>query len=164
MSSAQVHTIQQLADFRAALLAFADQGKAALGSVTLDLQRIRAWLDDQMLHWQAEIRKAEEEVLQAKADLARRRWMAAGGERSIDCTEQEKALRRAQQWLEWAEEKKQKTRTWIRDFPDATKDYETRARPLQDALEHDVVRSAALLERLVEHLETYTQIAPGESA
>ena len=167
MSSAQVNTIQQLADFRAALLAFADQGKAALGGVAMELTRVRSWLDGQLQHWGVEIRRAEEEVLQAKNELARRRWMAAGGDRQIDCTEQEKALRKAQMWLEWAEEKKRKTRAWIRDFPEATKDYEGRARPLQDMLEHDVVRMAALLERLVDTLEAYTRPAPapkGDSA
>jgi len=160
MSSAQVQTIRQLADFRAALLSFAHTGQAALGSVAQDLVRVRGWLDSQLQHWGAEIRKAEEEVLACKNELARRRWMAAGGDRQVDCTEQEKALRRAQMWLEWAEQKKQKTRAWIRDLPEALKDYESRARPLADSLEHDVPRSAALLERLVGHLEAYTQMAP----
>jgi hypothetical protein len=167
MSSAQVHTIQSLADFRAALLSFADQGKAALGGVAMELTRMRGWLDEQMQHWTAEIRRAEEEVLQAKNELARRRWMAAGGDRQVDCTEQEKALRKAQMWLEWAEEKKRKTRAWIRDFPEATKDYESRARPLQDMFETDVVRMAALLERMVDTLEAYARPAPapkGDSA
>jgi hypothetical protein len=158
MSSAQVHTIQQLADFRGALLAFAHQGKAALGGVALELTRVQGWLENQLQHWQVEIRRAEEEVLQAKSELARRRWMAAGGERSVDTTEQEKALRRAQQWLEWAEGKKQKTRAWIRDFPQAQQDYEGRATPLLDALDHDVVRMATLLERLLGNLEAYTQM------
>jgi hypothetical protein len=160
MSSAQVHTIQRLADFRAALLAFADQGKAALGSVALELTRLRGWLDGQIQHWTLEIRRAEEEVLQAKNELARRRWMAAGGDRQVDCTEQEKALRKAQMWLEWAEEKKSKTRSWIRDFPEAIKDYEGRARPLQDVLEHDVVRMAALLERMLDNLDAYLNTGP----
>jgi hypothetical protein len=160
MPSAQVQKIQELADFRNALLSFAHSGKAALGGAALELNRMRGWLESQLQHWHAEIRRAEDEVIQAKAELARRRWMAAGGERSVDCTEQEKALRRAQAWLDWAEEKRQKTRVWIRNFPDATTDYEARARPMQDALEQDVPRMAALLDRLVGSLEAYTQIGP----
>jgi hypothetical protein len=160
MSSAQVHTIQELADFRAALLSFAHTGTAALGGADLELNRVRGWLEGQLQHWTAQIRKAEDAVIEAKAELARRRWMAAGGDRSIDCSEQEKNLRRAQAWLDWAEDKKRKTRDWIRRFPDAIKDYESRARPLKDCLEHDVPRMSALLERLVINLEAYTQIGP----
>jgi hypothetical protein len=163
--SAQVHALQQLVDFRAALLAFAHTGNAALGGAALELNRVRGWLEGQLKHWQIEIRRAEEEVHQAKGELARRRWMAAGGDRNVDCSEQEKNLRKAQAWLDWAEDKKRKTRDWIRRFPEATKDYEGRARPLQDALEHDVPRMAALLERLVDNLDAYIQIAapPGET-
>src|SRR3954464_2717294 len=116
--SARVHEVEALATFQAALQTFRHHAIAALGSGEVELTRAQGGLEGQRQGWTAAFRRAEEDVLHAKNELARRRWMAAGGDRQVDCSEQEKALRLAQQRLEGAQEKLQATRTWIRELPD----------------------------------------------
>jgi hypothetical protein len=159
MSGARVQSTLPLTQLQAALHAFAHGGKNALGGAALEIQRVQGWLEDQLQHWQAEIRRAEDAVLAAKSELARRRWMKFG-DRPVDCSEQEKALRKAQARLEHAEEKKARTRAWLRDWPDAVTEYEGQARPMLDALEHDVPRMTAWLARRVASIEAYARTAP----
>jgi DNA repair exonuclease SbcCD ATPase subunit len=143
-----------MADFQAALLTFADRAKDALSSVELALQRMLDWLADQAKHWQAEIRQAEDAVFQAKQELTRKKMIRIG-DRKPDTTDQEKALRRAQAWLEHAQEKLARTRHWQRAFPDAMYDYHSPARQLQFLLEAQVPLMNAYLTQKVVALESY---------
>jgi hypothetical protein len=161
--SAHVTSVAALADFRAALATFAHEAKDALGAVETEIRRTADWLDDQLQHWQAEVRRREDDVFQGKQELARRRMMKVGG-RSPDCTEQEEALQLARDRLEHAEDQRSKTRVWIRELPLAITDYEGRARQLMSLLEGNVPRACALLDRKADALEAYVGLreAPPE--
>jgi hypothetical protein len=152
--SAHVTSIEGMADFQAALLTFTEKAKDALTSVELELRRLVDWIDDQAKHWQTEIRLAENAVFEAKNELARKKMMRIG-DRKPDTTEEEKNLRRAQAWLEHAEEKLAKTRHWQRALPDAVLDYEGPARQLQFLLEAQVPHMSAYLKQKMESLEKY---------
>ncbi len=155
--SAHVTSIDGMADFRASLLTFTDKAKDALGTVELELRRTMDWLADQAKHWQAEIRLAENAVFEAKQELARRKMMKIG-DRKPDTTDQEKALRRAEAWLEHAQEKLAKTRRWQQAFPDAMLDYQGPARNLQFLLEAQVPQMSAYLTHKIEALENYQRL------
>ena len=159
MSSANVHDIQALLDFRAALLTFAHHGKLALDAASTELLHVQTWLEGQLQHWTVEIRRAEEAVFVAKNELAMKKFMKVG-DRPVDTTEQEKAQRKAMAWLEYAEEKKKHTRRWLRDLPDAISEYDGQARPFKDVLEHDVPKMAGWLEQKAAALEAYAQVQP----
>jgi hypothetical protein len=159
MSSANVHDIQALLDFRAALLTFAHHGKLSLDAAGTELLHVQTWLEGQLQHWTVEIRRAEEAVFVAKNELAMKKFMKIG-DRPVDTTEQEKILRRAIAWLEHAEERKKNTKRWLCDLPDAVSEYQGLSRPFMDSLEHDVPRMAAWLEQKAAALEAYTQTAP----
>ena len=162
--SANVRSIAALTDFRAALTTFGDEAKDALAAIETEIRRCADWLHDQLIYWKAEVRRSEDELHQAKQELARRRLMKVG-DRPLDCTEQEKAVRRAQARLEHAEEQEEKTRTWIRDLPRVITDYEGRARQLQSLVEGELPRACALLERKAEALEAYVAMqAPSREA
>jgi hypothetical protein len=156
-AAAHVTSIQGMADFQAALATFTEKAKDALSSVDLELRRMTDWLADQAKHWQTEIRLAENAVFEAKAELTRKKMMKIG-DRKPDTTDQEKALRRAQAWLEHAEEKLARTRHWQRAFPDAVLDYQGPARQLQFMLEAEVPQMSAYLTQKIEALEKYQQL------
>jgi chromosome segregation ATPase len=125
----------------------------------MEIRRSSDWLEEHLLMWKAEIRRAEDEVFQAKKDLSFRRMMRVG-DRPADTTEQEKALRRAQAKLAFAEDKRDQTKAWIRKLPDAVEEYDGQARPFQDVLEHDLAKMIAFLEQKIAALEAYRSVNP----
>jgi hypothetical protein len=158
MSDAKVHAVERLADFEAAVRMFADKAKGAMSANQMEIRRAFDFLESQLAMWKAEIRKAEEDVLQAKNELARRR-MIKYLDRPPDTTEQEKQLRRAQAKLAYAEEKRDNTKRWLRILPDAVEEYDGQARPFNDMLEYDVAKMAWFLEQKIAALDAYKQIS-----
>jgi chromosome segregation ATPase len=163
MSTAQVHAVERLADFKAALQTFADKAKDAMSSNQMAARRSLDWLESQLQLWKAEIRRAEEAVFQAKQELARRKMMRIS-DRPPDTTAQEKELRKAQARLAHAEEKRDNTQAWLRRLPDDIEEYDGLARPFQDILEHDLAKMVRFIEQKIAALDAYRQINPaGES-
>jgi chromosome segregation ATPase len=163
MSTAQVHAVERLADFKAALQIFADKAKDAMSGNQMQIRRSHDWLESQLAQWKAEIRRAEEAVFQAKQELNRRKMMRIS-DRPPDTTSQEKDLRKAQARLAHAEEKHDATKGWLRQLPDDVKDYDGMSRPFQDALELDLVKMVQFIEQKIAALEAYQQINPAGGA
>ena len=159
MSSAQVHAVDRLADFKAALQIFADKAKDAMSGNQMEIRRSLDWLDSQLALWKAEIRKAEDAVVQAKNELQRRKMMRIS-DRPPDTTAQEKELRKAQARLAYAEERRDNTKSWLRKMPDEIEEYDGLARPFQDSLEHDLVKMINFVEQKIAALDAYRQINP----
>ena len=157
--SANVLATATLIDLRSALCTFADHAKDAVGMLQMDIRRSQDWLDQQKGHWQAARRQAEDDVFQAKNELTRRRMMRIG-DRRPDCTEQEETLALARQRLEIAGTKLAACRHWQRALPEALIDYEGPANQLAGALEGDVPRMLAYLERKIASLEEYMRESP----
>jgi hypothetical protein len=160
--SARVTSIDALQDWKNALAVFQDHAKEAVVTLELEVRRMFDWLDDQRKFWQAEIRRREDEVVQAKSELWRRKNMPII--EHPDCVEQEKALKRAQRRLEEAQEKLEKTRHWGPALKRAVDEYESHGRRLAAILETDVPRSLGVLEQRIGALEAYVALtAPAES-
>lgn len=157
--SARVHAVEKLADFQPAVRNFTDKGKAAMSANQMEIRRALDWLEAQLGYWKAEIRRAEDAVLQAKADL-RRKKIIKFNDRPPDTTEEEKALRKAQAWLAYAEDKRDNTKRWLRLLPEAIEEYDGQSRPFTDMLEHDMVKMALFLEQKIAALEAYQQVSP----
>src|SRR5690348_8993727 len=102
--SAQLHSLERLLDFQAALATYAHHASEAISGMEVEIRRTLQWLEQQLALWHAEVRRAEEDVFRAKQELARRRLMRFG-DRHADTTEQEITLAKAQQRLAYAEEK-----------------------------------------------------------
>ncbi len=160
--SAHVTETEALLEFRALLCTFAHEAKQALGIIDHEIQRTHSFLDEKMREWHAAVRQADDEVIQAKIELNQRKIQRIG-DRKPDITFQEKQLRRAQAKLEHAEERLAATKRWQRDLPHELANYEGPARQLQNALEGDVPRMIAYMERKIAALEAYlNREAPGK--
>jgi chromosome segregation ATPase len=155
---ARVTSLDLLRDFRAALATFKADGQDALTAIALDVRRAFDWLAHQRAFWVRSVRECQDEVTQAKAELARKQVMLPG-ERQPDTTQEEKALRRAQARLAHAEEQVERCRRWEPALRRAADEYEGPARQLADLLEADVPKAVGLMDRLVAALEEYLAVA-----
>ena len=156
--SARVTSIDALQDWKNALAVFQDHAKEAVVTLELEVRRMFDWLDDQRRFWQAEIRRREDEVVQAKSELWRRKNMPII--EHPDCVEQEKALRRAQARLDEAHHKLEKTRRWAPALKRAVDEYECHGRRLAAILESDVPRALGVLEQRIRSLDAYVALTP----
>ncbi len=156
MSSAYVTSLAALSDFRAALTTFIDEAKNAVTTLELEIRRSLDWLEGQLGHWKAAVREAEDDVIRAQNELARKRLMRIG-DRPPDTTDQEKALARAKHRLELAQEKLARTKHWLWALPDEIREYQGPCRLFQEMVEGDLPMVATMLERKIVALEAYIE-------
>jgi uncharacterized protein (DUF3084 family) len=155
--AANVRSIDAIKRFRAGLCEFADTSRNALAEAQSDIQRTIWWLQqDQMTHWQTQLRKRTERVNQARTELARAQL--AAGDRPSMCVDERKALQKAQRALAEAEEKLKRTRQWVRQLDRELMLYRGQVQHLGAALDRDVPRGVARLESMISSLESYVQL------
>lgn len=164
---ADVRSIDAVRDWHARLTTYGETLAEALSGVELEIRRGHEWLVEQLALWQRAVRQCEEEVVQAKAELASRKFPGWDG-REPDTTVQERALRRAQARLEYAEDQVVRVRAWIGRLPRVIDEvYRGPARRLGGFLEVDLVKGLAVLSRQIAALESYaglrTDFAPDPS-
>jgi hypothetical protein len=152
--SAYITSVNALTEFRAGVCTFAEEARNALTELDMEIRRAVEWLSEQQQFWKAEVRAAEDAVILARNELARRRMMRIG-DRPPDTTDQEKILARAIQRLDHAQEKLARTKHWLMVLPDEIREYEGPSRLFQDIVASDLPKVAALLERKIAALEAY---------
>ncbi len=160
---ARITSIDALKDFRADLCTFGEQAREVLSAVQMATQRTLDWLDEQIKHWQREVRRWEDAVAEARTELARRRMIRIG-DRAPDCTEQERQLRACRLRLEEAQDKLATTRRWLPAFRRALDEYHGPARQLAGFLEGEQPRALALLQHKIDALEEYVRLAAPPAA
>src|SRR5579875_4074011 len=153
--SANVQSIQTLRDFKVAMIEFGEDARNALSGVEMDLRKMRDWLErDQLGYWQMQIKRRNEEVMQARSDLHRRKITQQGSD-AVSDAEQKEALREAMRRLRVAEEKVALIKKLIPQLHHAIAEYHSHSQPLGDHLTGGFERSLAVLERMILALESY---------
>src|SRR5262249_24698223 len=109
--SARVTSIQTVEAFKGALCEFGKDARDALCAADLAVRRAVDWLKAQQQFWQRELRKRQEDVVQAKKELTARKYQNRDG-RGLGSTEQEKALKKAQDRQREAETKLANCKRW----------------------------------------------------
>ncbi len=168
MTGADVRDIPALREWLAALQVYQHDAGEALGGIRIEVHRGQEWVSRQLDLWQRAVRAAEEEVVQAKAELAARRFPNFDG-KMPDTTVQERNLRRAVARLEHAEDQVAKCRKWITQLPKLIDETFTGAgHRLATFLDTDVPAAVAAMQRQIESLERYAEtradFAPAPSA
>ena len=154
--AADVRALDALRDWLAALATYRSEATEALVALRVEIGRGTEWVHEQLHLWQRSIRRFDDAVVQAKADLAAKRFPDAGG-RMPDTTVEERNLRRAVAKLELAHEQVATCRRWLNALPKLVDEvFHGPAQRLQNLLEADVPRGAAVLDRRIEALERYT--------
>jgi hypothetical protein len=152
---ADVRAIDSLREWQSALQIYAHEAGEALGGINMEIRRAFDWIEEQRALWERAVRTCEEEVVQAKAELASRKFPNWDG-KIPDTTVQERNLRRAQARLEHAHERVASCRTWAGRLPKLVEEtYSSRGHRLQNFLESEVARSLATIAVRIQALDQY---------
>ena len=155
---ANVRSLDAIRYFRPAVLRFEEDVAAALGGLRTELNRTLQWIDhDCPAYWQQQVRSGFDNVAEARTQLTRRSMMTVAGHRP-DCIDEKKALSRAKQNLEQAQEKLQLCRQWSIKAHRAADEYNSRIGRVEQALMQSVPRIKVILERVVLALEAYSAV------
>jgi len=164
MSSANVRNIQALADLKAALARFKSDALAPIHAAQQELERAQEWLAERERHWRRQVQQGEQVVQQAQATLAR---CQASGYRDQqgryyppNCSAEERAVAHAQQQLRQARAELESVQLAVRAVQQQAASFQRQAQLLKAALENDVAKATALLERKIAILLGYV----GDSA
>ncbi len=155
---ADVRSIPTLHDWLAAMTAYRDAAADAVAGFNQEVRRAYDWIDEQQRQWQRAVRECEEEVTQAKADLAARKFPGWDG-KMPDTTLQDRDLRRARARLEHAEDKVAACRKWSGALPKQVDEtYSGAGHRLTTILDLDVARGLAIMGRRLDALERYAEL------
>jgi hypothetical protein len=153
--SANVLSVQTLKDFKLVMCNFAEEARNSLSGVDMELRRMRDWLErDQLGYWQSQIKKRSEELMQARADLHKRKISQQGSD-AVSDAEQKEALREAMRRLRVAEEKLALIKRLIPQLHHAIDEYHSHSQPLGDHLSGGFEKSLFSLEKMIGALEAY---------
>lgn len=154
---ADVRSIPALHDWLGAMAAYRDAAADAVAGINQEVRRGYDWIDQQASQWQKAVRDCQEEVTQAKAELAARKFPGWDG-KMPDTTLQERNLRRARARLEHAEDKVAACRKWAATLPKLVDEtYGGAGHRLSTLLDVDVARGLAVLGRRLDALERYAE-------
>ena len=155
---ARVNSINALRDFRAALINFADEARAALDAAQSELNRSASRLSHELPgHWTKEQRRWEEE--RARIALEHALSQAEMGKSSID---ERKSLAHAKERVGESRTKLAATKKWAREIEREQSLYRGQTEPLSRVIEALVPKALVRLERMADDLQQYTRIASPE--
>ncbi len=116
---------------------------------------MRDWLErDQLGYWQAQVKRRQEDLMQARSDLHRKKVSQQGSDAVSDADEKER-LREAQRRLRVAEEKVAMVKKLIPTLTHAIAEYHSHSQPLGDHLAGGFERGLVALEKMTLSLEAY---------
>jgi len=139
------------------LLGFAADARDGVTQLVLEVRRAIDWLEnDRVRYWADQYDKASEAVAQARNELERRQ-LSYGSEEPPSCYEQKKALELAKRRLRLCEEKRKAVQRWIRAVHSELHEFDGQVARMNEALDMDVPRGVAALERMLVSLEKYVQ-------
>lgn len=155
MPDVKVHRIEAIKVFRERLATFGEDAKNALISVDMDTRRtIDFILREQPIHWKAQLKKRDEALQQAKAELFRRK-LAETTPGSLDDTMQKEAVRRAEARVREAQQKLEAIKKWATPLQQAVEQYHGQSRGLDDLVGPQLERALAQLAGMIDALEKY---------
>lgn len=160
---ADVQAIDALQDWHNAVCLFREEALDALANINLEVRRAFDWIDEEAKAWHREAREAEQAVVQAKAELSRKRTPNFAG-RLPDTSVEEENLARAKARQRFAEDQVDVCRKWAGKLPKLVSEtYEGQSRRLGNFLEADLPVAIAHLAARIEALHRYTQVQPASA-
>jgi hypothetical protein len=155
MSQANVRSVDAIRDFKVTLVNFAEDARVALSAMEMEIRQVRNWLErDQMTYWKAQVKRSNEEIAEARAELHRRQITQMNSD-AVSDADQKEALRKAQRRLRMSEEMVERVKKWVPVLEHALAEYHSQAQPLGDRLSGGLINSLAVLDRMVAALDQY---------
>ncbi|HRJ50121.1 MAG: hypothetical protein KF787_02705 [Phycisphaeraceae bacterium] len=161
--TARIQNLDILRDVRAALLDFAHEAGLCMTAVGADVERVGQWLTlDRPHHWRQEIRRREEAIEAAKAEIRRKELAAFPN--PADTTTERVALRRCRERFERAQHKQDRVRTWLARWERESTDFKGGFSSLNQVVHAQIPAAVARLDRMIQSLEEYLRTAPPTSS
>ena len=161
--AARLRSTEAIRDFRAHLIDYIDEAQAALGQAGSDVVRTLGWLKhDRMGFWRAEIRRRKRDVELARNEMFRKKLESS--DMRTSAVIERKNLKRAEHRLAEAEQKEKATIRWIRHIERESALFKAGCNQMSSALQADLPKAVALLEKLSEHVEAYIRLKPKSGA
>jgi len=166
MGQARLTRIDAVRDMYAAVDAFRIEASAALEGLDMELHRALDWIHhDRYDHWNQEVRRGWEKITEARIQLQQATTARRIGEHAPACIDEKRALARAKQRLETAQEKVEAVRHCMRAIDHAVDEFRGARTPLASWLESEIPKALAALRRMMDNLEDYLALhAPGGTA
>jgi hypothetical protein len=121
------------------------------------------WLENEQLsHWQSQIRKRHDLLERAKEALRMKKLFKDSSGRTPSAVEEEKAVRVCTARLEEATNKLAATKKYARVLQRELQTYKGSVQRFATTVQSDIPVAVATLDSLVEALEAYVALAPGE--
>ncbi len=159
-SGVYVNSFAAIEQFRASFCAFRDESTQALLTVMAEADRFLLWLKhDQLGLWKQEIRRREEQLAEAKADLHRCLAATIDPHRTPSCYQEKKLVAKAKWQFEEAESKLAAVRRWIPLIEQAIFEFRSRTEPLATTLASDFPRALGELDQALGRLAAYLAVA-----
>jgi len=156
--SANVRAIEVVPVLSVALQKFGEEAATALTDLELEVNRAIHWISCELKeYWTQQVRKAQEQVAEARITLERKQMFRAAEERS-SCIEEKKALEAAKRRLQLCQQKLEAVRRWSRVLARQFMEYKGRVAVLSSWLQTDLPKGLALLKSMAGALETYVQL------
>ena len=154
---AHVTSVDALEAFRSSLIVYLSKARPTLEEVSVDVQRVKSWLEDeQRLHWEGELRRRSRALQEAQAALFSSRIS-----RLQEATAAEQmAVQRTRRAVREAEDKLRVIKQWNRVFENRVVPLVKQTEKLQTVLAHDMVQALAYLTQAINTLKDYSGIAP----
>ena len=153
--SAQVHSVEAIERFGAALAQFEKRVQGALDTLSAELNRAGTWLEqDCPRYWKEQEKAAADAVHQAKRDVERCLIFSVTDERPA-CREERAALEVAKQRLAYCHDKKGLVKQWQGTMHHELFEYNGRIGHLRRILETELPTARAKLQLIVRRIEGY---------
>ena len=163
--SAHISSVAVLRELRVALVKFGVAAQNALAEADSDLHRTIRWVQqDQAAHWEQQLRRRAERLVQAEQVLKNKKYHFRSDLDSRSCVDEERAVVAARRAVEEAREKSDLVRRWGPKLEKQALLYRGAVNGLIRAAETDVPRALAGLDRMLDSLENYLAAPGAETA
>ena len=153
---AHVKSIETIRHFRGQLQDYHESLRQTLDILSAELVRAVDYFEsDRAAYWPAQVRIASDKVAEARINLERCQVTTRPGE-GPSCYEEKKALQRAKQRLETANQKVKATKKWTIAVRQEVDDFRSRLAQVAYLSDTELPRALILLDRLATRLERYT--------
>ena len=165
MSEAKVESIEAIANFKRALFKFAEAANAALTDAEADMGHVYRWLEhEQRVYWQNNVRKASELVTRCEDAVRQKRLYKDATGRVQSAVDEEKALAKAKRMKEHAEERLENVKRYTPRLQREIMLYKGQVTRFATFVAADIPAAAAKLDKMVDKLEAYTNLAAADAS
>jgi hypothetical protein len=154
--TANITSVDAIAAFRAALIVFLSKVRPLLEETTGEIIRTRQWVEeDQRRHWDHQFRLRWRKLEEARAEL----FTATLSKMQEASSLHTMAVQRADRAVRECEAKLALLRKWTRDLGDKTDPLVKQISQFETFLATDLPKAVAYLDRVIETIEAYADIA-----